>query len=166
MENKLLIYKFYNGYVERDASVCNLYDVLRILNICSIGSYDASYTQDTICWVRDYTKGCTIKTQTQVDTLLLNDPKRLRISLPVFPITFFKYLEITMPANVSASTLIIADAIAIVPLSCDVFENSKIESVNVPGPAIRGIDIGNTEISLLVSIVASPSALVIILNAV
>jgi len=93
MENKLLIYKFYNGYVERDASVCNLYDVLRILNICSIESYDASYEQDTICWVRDYTRGCTIKTQTQVDTLLLNDPKRLRISFFAYPVNSIKELR-------------------------------------------------------------------------
>jgi hypothetical protein len=95
MENTLLIYKFYNGCVERDASVCNLYEVFRSLNIIVAGEgYSADNHKDTICWVRDYTKGYTIKTQTQLDTLLLNDPKRLRISFFSYPVSSIKGLKL------------------------------------------------------------------------
>ena len=78
--SKLPIYKFYNGIVERKASVCNLYDILRKLGICKA-------TGDAICWVRDYTHGCVIKTQEQLDALVLNSPERLRISFFSTPLT-------------------------------------------------------------------------------
>ncbi len=82
----LPIYKFYNGIVERKASVCNLYDILRKLGICSVAG-------DAICWVRDYTHGCVIKTQEQLDALVLNCPERLRISFFSIPITLNDLVE-------------------------------------------------------------------------
>jgi len=94
MENKLLVYNFYNGHLERNASLCNLYDVLKTLQI-----YQGNNTLKTICWVRDYTKGYTIKTQEQLDRLLLNEPNRLRISFFSPPVYNIKELQEMLENN-------------------------------------------------------------------
>jgi len=75
----LKIYKFFNGYVTRDASLYNCYYVLNKLKIAECDTL-LNRGADAMCWVRDYTGGFTIKTKEQLDTLLLNDPCRLRIS--------------------------------------------------------------------------------------
>jgi len=79
MDEQLKIYNFYNGYVHRNASLCNIYQVLHALKIASWPKHNG-VPCDAMGWVRDYTEGHTIKTQTQLDTLILNDPCRLRIS--------------------------------------------------------------------------------------
>lgn len=76
---KLKIYNFYNGYVHRNASLCNIYQVLYALKLAPWPLVNG-VPRDAMCWVRDYKEGCTIETQTQLDTVLLNDPWRLRIS--------------------------------------------------------------------------------------
>jgi hypothetical protein len=94
MENKLLVYNFYNGHLERDASLCNLYDVLKTLKI-----FEGTKQLKTVCWVRDYAKGYTIKTQEQLDRLLLNEPKRLRISFFSQPVSTIKELQEMLENN-------------------------------------------------------------------
>jgi len=94
MDEQLKIYDFYNGYVHRNASLCNIYQVLDALKIASWPKHNG-VPCDAMCWVRDYEKGCTIKTQTQLNTLLLNDPYRLRISFftpDVYSITDLKFI--------------------------------------------------------------------------
>ena len=73
---KLPIYKFDNGSKVCDASLYNLYEVLKLLGVLT----PADKNYETMCWVRDYDYGFPIRTVEQLEMLLLNDRTRLRIS--------------------------------------------------------------------------------------
>ena len=77
---------------------------------------------------------------------------RRKISSPVLPIIFFKYLEATIATKVNSKMLTIAALTEITECSRLFCENNKIDNVNVPGPASSGIDIGKTEISESISV--------------
>jgi hypothetical protein len=73
---QLPIYKFDNGSKVCNASLYNFYEVLKLLGF--LKREDKSY--ESMCWVRDYELGYTIKTAEQLENLLLNGKSRLRIS--------------------------------------------------------------------------------------
>lgn len=77
---KLPIYKFDNGLKICKASLYNLYETLKLLGML----HRDEKSHEAMCWVRDYTNGYTIETAEQLEKLLLNERKRLRIS-------FFSY---------------------------------------------------------------------------
>lgn len=91
-KNFLKIYEFFNGFVSRNASLCNCYYVLNKLKIADCKSL-LHAGADAMCWVRDYVEGCTIKTHEQLDTVLLNEPTRLRISFFATDIKTIKDLK-------------------------------------------------------------------------
>lgn len=133
---KLPIYQFDNGSKVCNASLYNLYEVLKLLNLI-----DKKISYEAVCWIRDYLYGYTIETVEQLEKLLLNEKTRLRISF--FSYKILDVSDLIIAAN-NGSLPIINDNSNILKKELHVYTIWFVEGLNQDIPYLNKSNIKNT----------------------